>query len=383
MLSSDSVDNVLTQVIQEKFAAIEPLLNERTRRRWAAVEARALGRGGIARVAEATGLSRATISAGLQELAAGPEDDDAAGRLRGPGAGRKALAGHDAGLVAALERLVDPATRGDPTGPLRWTCSSAARLSRELQEAGHRVSERSVNRLLHALGYSLQANRKTLEGKQHPDRDAQFNHINRRVRAFQRRRQPVVSVDTKKKELVGPFENAGREWRPRGHPEPVRVHDFPDKALGKAIPYGVYDLPHDAGWVSVGVDHDTASFAVETLRRWWRRMGCVSYPVARRLLITADGGGSNGSRNPSVEVGVAAVRRRDGAAGLGVPLSAWDEQVEQDRAPDVLSHHGELAGPAVGESGGGGELDRPHDDAERLGDPVPSWTRTATRRDSR
>ena len=154
-----------------------------------------------------------------------------------------------------------------------------------------------MNRLLHALGYSLQANRKTLEGKQHPDRDAQFNHINRRVRGFQRRRQPVVSVDTKKKELVGPFENAGREWRPRGRPEPVRVHDFPDKALGKAIPYGVYDLTHDAGWVSVGVDHDTASFAVETLRRWWRRMGCVSYPVARRLLITADGGGSNGSRN--------------------------------------------------------------------------------------
>ena len=238
---------------------------------------------------------------GSAGIAAGPQDDDAAGRLRGPGAGRKALAEHDAELVAALERLVDPATRGDPTGPLRWTCSSAARLSRELQEAGHRVSERSVNRLLHALGYSLsyslQANRKTLEGKQHPDRDAQFNHINRRVRAFQRRRQPVVSVDTKKKELVGPFKNAGREWRPHGHPEPVRVHDFPDKTLGKAIPYGVYDLTHDAGWVSVGVDHDTASFAVETLRRWWRRMGCVSYPVARRLLITADGGGSNGSRN--------------------------------------------------------------------------------------
>ena len=365
MLSSESVENVLTQVIQEKFAAIESLLNERTRRRWAAVEARALGRGGIARVAEATGLSRATISAGLQELATGPEDDDAAGRLRGPGAGRKALAEHDADLVAALERLVDPATRGDPTGPLRWTCSSAARLSRELQEAGHRVSERSVDRLLHALGYSLQANRKTLEGKQHPDRDAQFNHINRRVRAFQRRRQPVVSVDTKKKELVGPFKNAGREWRPRGQAEPVRVHDFLDKALGKAIPYGVYDLTHDAGWVSVGVDHDTASFAVETLRRWWRRMGCVSYPVARRLLITAE---FDRQPQPSVEVGAAAVRRRDGAAGLGVPLSAWDEQVEQDRAPDVLSQHGELAGPAVGESGGGGEPDRPHDDAERLGD---------------
>ena len=297
MLSSNPVESALTQVIREKFAALGALLNERTRRRWAAVEARALGRGGIARVAEATGLSRTTIGAGLRELAEGREDEDASGRLRNPGAGRKALPVHDAGLVVALEKLVDPATRGDPMGPLRWTCSSAALLARELQAAGQQVSERSVNRLLHELGYSLQANRKTLEGRQHPDRDAQFNHINRQVKAFQRQRQPVVSVDTKKKELVGPFKNAGREWRPRGDPERVRVHDFPDSALGKAIPYGVYDLTRDAGWVSVGVDHDTAAFAVETLRRWWWRMGCVSYPAARRLLITADGGGSNGSRN--------------------------------------------------------------------------------------
>ena len=297
MLSSNPVESALTQVIREKFAALGALLNERTRRRWAAVEARALGRGGIARVAEATGLSRTTIAAGLRELAEGREDEDASGRLRNPGAGRKSLPVHDAGLVVALEKLVDPATRGDPMGPLRWTCSSAALLARELQAAGQQVSERSVNRLLHELGYSLQANRKTLEGRQHPDRDAQFNHINRQVKAFQRQRQPVVSVDTKKKELVGPFKNAGREWRPRGDPERVRVHDFPDSALGKAIPYGVYDLTRDAGWVSVGVDHDTAAFAVETLRRWWWRMGCVSYPAARRLLITADGGGSNGSRN--------------------------------------------------------------------------------------
>ena len=275
---------------------------------------------------------------------------------------------HDPGLVAALERLVDPATRGDPTGPLRWTCSSAARLSRELQEAGHRVSERSVNRLLHALGYSLQANRKTLEGKQHPDRDAQFNHINRRVRAFQRRRQPVVSVDTKKKELVGPFENAGQEWRPRGHPEPVRVHDFPDKALGKAIPYGVYDLTHDAGWVSVGVDHDTASFAVETLRRWWRRMGCVSYSAARRLLITADGGGSNGSRN---RLWKWELQQFADEMGLRVSVchfppgtSKWNK-IEHRMFCHITEN---WRGPAVGESGGGGEPDRPHDDAERLGD---------------
>ena len=268
-----------------------------------------------------------------------------------------------AGLVVALEKLVDPATRGDPMGPLRWTCSSAALLARELQAAGQQVSERSVNRLLHELGYSLQANRKTLEGRQHPDRDAQFNHINRQVKAFQRQRQPVVSVDTKKKELVGPFKNAGREWRPRGDPERVRVHDFPDSALGKAIPYGVYDLTRDAGWVSVGVDHDTAAFAVETLRRWWWRMGCVSYPAARRLLITADGGGSNGSRNRLWKWELQKLSGRDGASDLGVPFSTGHEQVEQDRAPDVLSHHGKLARSAAGEPGGGGEPDWPHDDA--------------------
>ena len=248
-------------------------------------------------------------------------------------------------------------------GPLRWTCSSAALLARELQAAGQQVSERSVNRLLHELGYSLQANRKTLEGRQHPDRDAQFNHINRQVKAFQRQRQPVVSVDTKKKELVGPFKNAGREWRPRGDPERVRVHDFPDSALGKAIPYGVYDLTRDAGWVSVGVDHDTAAFAVETLRRWWWRMGCVSYPAARRLLITADGGGSNGSRNRLWKWELQKLSGRDGASDLGVPFSTGHEQVEQDRAPDVLSHHGKLARSAAGEPGGGGEPDWPHDDA--------------------
>ena len=384
MLSSNPVESALTQVIREKFAALGALLNERTRRRWAAVEARALGRGGIARVAEATGLSRTTIGAGLRELAEGREDEDASGRLRNPGAGRKSLPVHDAGLVVALEKLVDPATRGDPMGPLRWTCSSAALLARELQAAGQQVSERSVNRLLHELGYSLQANRKTLEGRQHPDRDAQFNHINRQVKAFQRQRQPVVSVDTKKKELVGPFKNAGREWRPRGDPERVRVHDFPDSALGKAIPYGVYDLTRDAGWVSVGVDHDTAAFAVETFGRddlgvpFWR-MGCVSYPAARRLevvLITAGDPfrrrGFQWEPQPPVElvgpfrpsgVGVAEAVGRDGASDLGVPFSTGHEQVEQDRAPDVLSHHGELARSAAGEPGGGGEPDWPHDDA--------------------
>ena len=290
----------MTQTLKAKFVALKPLLDERTRRLWAAVEARAIGRGGMMRVAEATGLSRSTIRAGLRELDSPsiPDDENQTrARLRRPGAGRKPLMDHDPTLLEALEALLDPVTRGDPMGPLRWTCKSAARLATQLQAQGHAVSERTINRLLHHLGYSLQSNRKLLEGHQHPDRDAQFQHINQRVKAFQRQRQPVVSVDTKKKELVGPFRNGGREWRPQGHPEPVNVYDFPDKELGKAIPYGVYDMASNTGWVSVGVDHDTAEFAVETVRRWWTHMGRLAYPRAKRLLITADGGGSNGSRN--------------------------------------------------------------------------------------
>lgn len=254
----------------------------------------------MTRVAEATGLSQTTIRAGLKELDSPSTSAPHLAtheRLRRPGGGRKALGDHAPDLLKALEAWVDPVTRGDPMSPLRWTCKSAARLATELQKQGYQVSERSINRLLHHLGYSLQSNRKTLEGKQHPDRDAQFQHINQRVKAFQGQRQPVVSVDTKKKELIGPFHNGGREWHPQGEPEPVRVHDFPDKELGKVIPYGVYDMATNAGWVSVGVDHDTAAFAVETIRRWWRHMGSATYPRAKRLLITADGGGSNGSRN--------------------------------------------------------------------------------------
>jgi transposase len=293
------MQNSLTQAIAVKFDSLAPLLDERTRRRWAAVEARALGRGGIMRVAEATGLSRATIRAGVGELDApgGGEDQEASNeRIRRAGGGRRTMVEGDPRLLQALERLVDPMTRGDPMSPLRWTCKSATRLAAELQDQGHAVSERTVNRLLHALGYSLQSNRKTLEGRQHPDRDARFQYLNRRVKAFQRQGQPVVSVDTKKKELVGKFRNGGREWQPLGQPERVKGHDFPDEALGKVIPYGVYDMAANTGWVSVGVDHDTAEFAVETLRRWWHHMGHEAYPQATRLLITADGGGSNGSR---------------------------------------------------------------------------------------
>ena len=288
-----------TQAITAKFAILSPLLDERARRLWAAAEARAIGRGGISQVAEATGLSRATIRAGVQELArpvAAPEPQTPVERVRRPGGGRKPLGVHDPHLLRALETLVDPVTRGDPMSLLRWTCKSAAKLAAALQTQGHVVSERTVNRLLHDLGYSLQANRKTLEGRAHPDRDAQFQYINRRAKAFQGQGQPVVSVDTKKKELVGQFRQSGREWHPQGQPEEVQVHDFPNEALGKVIPSGVYDEATNSGWVSVGIDHDTAAFAVETVRRWWRYMGSKVYPRAKRLLITADGGGSNGSR---------------------------------------------------------------------------------------
>ena len=293
------MENPITQAITAKFAILSPLLDERTRRLWAAVEARAIGRGGLRHVAEATKLSRATIRAGLQELAhpvAPPAPQAPVERVRRPGGGRKPLGAHDPHLVRALETLVDPVTRGDPMSLLRWTCKSAAKLAVALQTQGHAVSERTVNRLLHDLGYSLQSNRKTLEGRAHPDRDAQFQYINRRAKAFQKQGQPVVSVDTKKKELVGQFRNGGHEWHPQGQPEEVEVHDFPDKVMGKVIPYGVYDEATNTGWVSVGIDHDTAEFAVETVRRWWQHMGSQVYPQAKRLLITADGGGSNGSR---------------------------------------------------------------------------------------
>ena len=293
------MQNLLTQAMAAKCAILSPLLDERARRLWAAVEARAIGRGGLSQVAEATRLSRATIRAGLQELAppVSPTAPQATvERVRRPGGGRKPLGAHDPHLVRALETLVDPVTRGDPMSLLRWTCKSAAKLAAALQTQGHAVSERTVNRLLHDLGYSLQSNRKTLEGRAHPDRDAQFHYINRRAKAFQKQGQPVISVDTKKKELGGQCRNGGREWHPQRQPEEVQGHDFPDKALGKVMSYGVYDETPHSGWVSVGIDHDTAEFAVETVRRWWRHMGSQVYPQAKRLLITADGGGSNGSR---------------------------------------------------------------------------------------
>jgi len=268
------------------------------RRQWAAAEARELGWGGVTAVARATGLSRVTITAGLRELDQPARERAAeAARVRRPGGGRKRLTETDPALRAALEELIEPTTRGDPESPLRWTCKSTRRLAEELTRQKHPVSPRTVAMLLQEAEYSLQGNRKTREGASHPDRNAQFEHINASVRRFQSRGQPAISVDTKKKELVGDYKNAGRTWRPRGQPEEVRVHDFKDPELGKAIPYGVYDLIHDQGWVSVGIDHDTAEFATNSIRRWWTHMGSRRFPRATRLLITADGGGSNSPRS--------------------------------------------------------------------------------------
>jgi transposase len=280
--------------IKTKFEVLAPALNERARRVWAATEARALGHGGIAAVSRATGISLSTIKRGLRELDSGEiaEPD----RVRRRGGGRKAALDKDLTLLADLEGLVEPTASGDPQSPLRWTCKSVRNLAGQLRTMGHSVSHQLVAELLYFAGYSLQANRKTREGPNHPDRDAQFRFINDQVRRFQAGRRPVISVDTKKKELVGDFKNTGRTWHPKGDPEPVRVHDFMIPEQGKAIPYGVYDLTRNAGWVSVGIDHDTASFAVRTIERWWKKMGSPLYPKARSLLITADGGGSNGSR---------------------------------------------------------------------------------------
>jgi hypothetical protein len=281
--------------IQEKFNALAPLLNERARRLWAACEANSLGHGGIVAVATATGMSRTTIQAGLAELH-DPTPTGEVARVRRPGAGRPRLSEQDDQLLSDLKALVEPVTRGDPQAPLLWTCKSTRNLADELVARGHPVSHDTVGRLLEGMDYSLQTNRKTREGKGHPDRDAQFHYINRKVQQFQKRGQPVVSVDTKKKELLGDFKQSGQDWRPQGCPQEVRVHDFRDKQLGIGIPYGVYDLTRNNGWVSVGIDHDTAAFATATVRRWWERMGLRSYPQAEELLITADGGGSNSSR---------------------------------------------------------------------------------------
>jgi Rhodopirellula transposase DDE domain len=310
-------DAISRQRIADKFESLAALMDERMRRQWAACEARAFGWGGVHAVSVATRLSPHTIRKGLRELearAAFPQTPIPE-RLRALGAGRKRCTEADVELEAALERLVDLVTRGDPQSPLRWTCKSTTQLASELTRQGHPVSPSTVGRLLKAAGYSLQSNRKTKEGGNHPDRNAQFEHINATVQAFQKRGQPVISVDTKKKELVGNFKNGGREWHPKGEPEEVRVHDFMDKKLGKAIPYGVYDVTENEGWVSVGMDHDTARFAAEAIRRWWNKMGAKRHRGATELLITADGGGSNSSRSRLWKVAL-----QDLAMWLGMPI---------------------------------------------------------------
>src|SRR5437762_2517419 len=294
-----------------KFGAVFPHLDERQRRLLLGAEARSLGHGGIRLAARAAGVREATVSLGVAELASGA---GRLGRARRPGGGRKRAAGLDRGLGPALLALVEPEERGDPMSPLRWTTNSTRNLAAELTRQGHKVGADTVGDLLREEGFSLQGNAKTIEGQRHPDRDAQFRYINEQARAHQGTGDPVISVDTKKKENAGEFRNGGREWRPKGEPAGVRTHDFPDEQLGKAIPYGVYDLAANAGWVSVGTDHDTAAFAVESIRRWWNAAGRAAYPGARRLLITADAGGSNGYRTRAWKAELAAFALEAGLA---------------------------------------------------------------------
>ena len=300
--------------IRLRFEALDPVLDERGRRRFAAAEAMTAGRGGIAAVSRATGIARSTIGRALEELRDVEVVD--VERVRRPGGGRKPLSETDTSLIDDLRALVEPATRGDPQSPLLWTCKSLRRLAQGLQDMGHAVGRTLVGQLLHKLDYSLQANRKTREGSNHPDRDAQFHYINDCVKQALAAGEPAISIDTKKKELVGDFKNAGREWRPQGAPEEVRVHDFIIPELGRAVPYGVYDIADNAGWVSVGISHDTAAFAANAIRKWWQLMGRERYPKPTSLLITADGGGSNGSR-----VRLWKVELQRLADDLGVPVT--------------------------------------------------------------
>jgi hypothetical protein len=309
------MDGRIVQWIESKYRGLCDDLSEFTRRRWAAVEAISLGVGGITAVSAATGLAQSTIRRGIRELDGG--DSPPSGRQRRTGGGRKRIDVVDPSVKASLERLVEPDSRGDPQSPLRWTCKSTRRLAQELMAQGHAVGPTTVRHLLKEAGYSLQSNRKTREGNSHPDRDAQFRYINRRVKEQQRQGQPAISVDTKKKEPLGNLKNPGKEWRHKGMPREVDVHDFPDPHKGKAVPYGVYDLSHNEAWVSVGVSSDTAEFAVETIRTWWKRLGRRRHIQANRLLITADSGGSNSSRNRLWKV---ELQRLSNATGLEIEV---------------------------------------------------------------
>ena len=319
-----------------------------------AVEAGEAGRGGITMVARATGAARSTVTRGVDELDSGATDS---GRVRRAGAGRKRAETVDAELTSALERLVDPDTRGDPESPLRWTIKSTRQLSAALTGRGHRCSEWLVRRLLHDTGYSLQAAAKQIEGTAHPDRDAQFRYVNDQVREHHSAGQPVISVDTKKKELVGQYKNGGSQWRPSGNPERVKTHDFPDQQLGKAIPYGVYDIAADSGWVSVGADHDTAAFAVATIRRWWQAVGADRYPHADEAADHRRRGRLQRLSHPAVENRTPRAGRRAGSRSRSA-TSHPHRQVEQDRAPAVLPHHVQLTLRDLARPPGRGQPDR-------------------------
>jgi transposase len=291
-------------VLRKKYRVLRDLLDERGRRVWAAAEANSLPRGGVSLVAQATGLSRTTIHAGIRELQERKGKPLAAGRSRNAGGGRKSLTFHHPELPKALEQLVEPLARGDPESFLRWTSKSTRKLAAELGRQGYDIGDRKVAELLHQMGYSLQANAKTLEGSRHPDRNAQFEYVHAQVKELLEQGLPVISVDTKKKELVGNYSNRGQEWRPQGKPQKTLVHDFPDEELGKAIPYGIYDVGRNEGWVSVGIDHDTAEFAIDSILAWWKYMGSKAYPKATKLMIMADAGGSNASRSRLWKVGL-------------------------------------------------------------------------------
>jgi hypothetical protein len=338
--------------VGQRFRFLSAFLDERMRRLVAAAESAAIGYGGVSVVARATGVSRRAITEGMRELSqqkVSRESLPSLSRIRRKGAGRKRTVDKDPTLREDLDRLVDPATRGDPESPLRWTCKSVRILAEELRREGHAVSYQTVAELLHEMDYSLQANQKKLEGSQHADRNQQFEYINRKAQRYLKQGEPVISVDTKKKELVGDFKNPGREWQPQGQPEKVRVHDFEIRQPenGKVAPYGVYDLGRNAGWVSVGVDHDTAEFAVESIRRWWRWMGRRSYPKATRLLITADSGGG-----AAMEMGTPATGRRNRIGNRRLSLPAGYQQVEQDRTPPFLFYQRELAWQATRQPSG-------------------------------
>ena len=379
-------DAAAIQGIESRYAALASLMDERMRRQWAAAEAKSYGWGGSAcgepcdgNVAEhdCQGARSNWMHERSHPETPLPE------RLRKPGAGRKCAVDADPELAAALERLVDPATRGDPMSPLRWTCKSTTQLAGELTRQGHPVSPRTVGRLLKAAGYSLQSNRKTKEGKDHPDRNAQFEHINASVLAFQERGQPVISIDTKKKELVGKFRNGGREWQPQGEPEEVLVHDFMDKELGKAIPYGVYDITENQGWVSVGIDHDTARFAVGSDSSMVEEDGIEASSWCEG---TADYGGrwrKQWESLPSVEGGVAGSGQPFGDADSCLSFPAGHQQMEQDRTSDVLPHHPKLARPSARQPRGDRQPDRQHRDGQGTQDPTRNSTPERIRSGSR